>query len=206
MEAIRERDTGRLALLTGAVAAGSIVCLGTFFAVGGPFGTINDVGNAATGVLSGLLAWRLRHHVAGTLGAAAVIAAVVGAGITVVGSGLVISGTTGFMFAGLVSSVGFAGIGAWLVVLNSSRDRVAAWPGRLRAVGAMAGALMAFGIVTLPGIPMRLDDIDTAPGWVWLGMVGWLGTYVVYPAWAIAMGMLETRRASTRLPAGTVTE
>jgi hypothetical protein len=204
----RTRDTGRLALATGLVAVGSAVCLGTYFAVGGPFGTINDVGNAATGVLSGVLAWRMRRQVTGGVGAAAVGAAVVGAVITVAGSSLVVSGTTGFLFAGLVSSVGFAGIGAWLIVLNRSRDQIVAWPGALRTVGVIAGALMAAGIVTMPAIPARYDDMDTAPGWIWIGFVSWFGIYVVYPAWAIAIGRFEIRRAGSTvsLPTGTVPE
>jgi hypothetical protein len=206
MDEARVRDSGRLALATGFVAVGSAICLGTFFAVGGPFGTLNDIGNAATGVLSGWLAWRLRGDVTGRVGQLAVGAAVVGAVVTVVGSSLVVSGTTGFLFAGLVSSVGFAGIGAWLVILNRSRTQLGVWPGTLRAAGVVAGALMAAGILTLPAIPAGYDDMDTAPGWIWIGFVSWLGTYVVYPAWALAMGLLEERRAGARLPVGTVTE
>ena len=60
MNEARHQDTGRLALAIGVAAAGSAVCLATYFAVQGPFGTINDIGNAATGVLSAGLAWRLR--------------------------------------------------------------------------------------------------------------------------------------------------
>ena len=151
----RIRDTGRLAIATGLVAVGSAVCLGTYFAVGGPFGTINDVGNAATGVLSGVLAWRMRRQVSGRVGAAAVGAAVVGAAVTVLGSSLVVSGTTGFMFAGLVSSVGFAGIGAWLIVLNRSRDQVAVWPGALRtARRRRRSADGAWASSRVPGIPL----------------------------------------------------
>ena len=206
MDDSRDRDSGRLALATGLVAAGSAVCLGTYLAVGGPFGTINDIGNAATGVLSGWLAWRLRRDVTGRVGEVAVGTAMVGAAVTVVGSSLVVSGTTGFLFAGLVSSVGFAGIGAWLVVLNRSRAQVAEWPGALRTVGVVAGALMAAGILTLPAIPAGYDDMDTAPGWIWIGFLSWLGIYVVYPAWALAMGILEERRAGAALPVGTVTE
>ena len=202
----RMRDTGRLAVATGLVAAGSAVCLGTYFAIGGPFGTINDVGNAATGVLSGWLAWRMRRRVSSGIGAVAVGAAVVGAAVTVVGSSLVVSGTTGFLFAGLVSSVGFAGIGTWLLVLDRSRDQVVAWPGTVRAIGVVAGALMAVGILTVPAIRLGFDDMETAPGWIWIGFIGWLGVYVVYPAWAITTGILEGRRASAGLPAGTVTE
>lgn len=187
------QDTGRLALAVGLVAAGSAACLGIYFAVGGPFGTINDIGNAAIGVLSGWLAWRM--HRRGRPGAVATGAALVGAAITVVGSALVVSGTTGFLFAALVSSVGFAGIGAWLVAANRSADEAAAWPSRLRALGIAAGGLMAVGLVTLPGIPLRLDDMATAPAWVWIGLTSWLGTYVAYPAWAIWLGIVEGRLA-----------
>lgn len=205
MNDARDRDTGRLALAIGVVAAGSAVCLATYFAVRGPFGTINDLGNATTGVLSGWLAWRLRGLLPGPAGDIAVGAALVGATITVVGSALVVSGTTGFLFAGLVSSVGSAGIGAWLVVMNRSAGVVAAWPRRLRRIGIVAGGLMAVGIVTAPGIPLGLDDMLTAPVWVWIGFLGWLGTYVIYPAWAIWMGTVQTRlvRRAGTVPAGT---
>ena len=188
------RDTGRLALAVGAVAAGSAVSLATYFAVQGPFGTINDVGNAATGILSACLAWRLRRQVPDRVGAVAVSAALVGAAITTIGSALVVSGATGFFYAGLVSSVGFAGIGAWLIVLSRG-DAAAAWPPRLAALGVVAGALMAIGIVAAPGIALGLDDINSAPGWVWIAQLGWLGTFVVYPAWAIWLGITEVRRA-----------
>ena len=190
----RGRDMGQLAIAVGVVAAGSAVCLATFYAVRGPFGTINDIGNAATGVLSGLLAWRLRGQLSGSSGAV-VGSALVGAAIAVVGSALVVSETTGFFLAGLVSGVGFAGIGVWLVALNRSAFAVAAWPARIRALGVAAGVLMAFGVLSVPGIVLRLDDMATAPGWVWLGFVGWFGTFVVYPAWAIWLGVAEARRA-----------
>lgn len=198
----RTRDTGRLALAVGAAAAGSAVCLATYFVVGGPFGTINDIGNAATGMLSGWLAWRLRSHAASRTARIVTGAALIGAAVTVVGSALVVSGTTGFLFAGLVTSVGFAAIGTWLVVTSTGGGEAAAWPRRLRSVGVAAGGLMAVGVVLAPGIPLRLDDMETAPAWVWIGFVSWLGTYVVYPAWAFWMGLAELRRARWPLAAG----
>jgi hypothetical protein len=184
------RDTGRLALAVGVVAGGCAVLLLTFFVVGDPFGTINDIGNAATGVLSAVLAWRLRSYVVGRAGGLAVGAAVVGAAIAVVGSVLVVSEATGFFLAGLVSSVGFAGIGAWLVILN--RSSTVGSP-RLRSLGIVTGALMALGIVMLPGVLMRLDDMETAPPWIWLGQLGWLGIYVAYPTWSIRFGLANLR-------------
>jgi hypothetical protein len=99
-----------VALALGIVTVASLVSLALFFAVGGPFGFANDVGNALIGILSALLAIRLAT--AGAAGMAASGAAVFGAIVTVIGSWLVITETTGFFLAGLVSSVGFALIGA----------------------------------------------------------------------------------------------
>jgi hypothetical protein len=199
MDDVYARSTGRLAIGAGLVAAGTPVCLATYFAFGGPFGTINDIGNAATGLLGAALALRLRRHVSARSGDLAIAAAIAGAAITVVGSALVISGTTGFLLAGLVSSVGFAGIGTWLVVINRSDDPVLAWPGRLRWLGILGGGLMVLGIVALPGVLLRLDDMEAAPAWIWIGFLGWLGIYVAYPAWAIWLGIIETRQTQRSL-------
>src|SRR5262245_5385906 len=106
MDDARVREAGRLAIATRAVAAGSVACLITFLTVVGPFGPITAVGNAATGVLSGMLAWQLRDRIQSRTGKVAVSSAVVGAALAVAGAGLVLSGTTGFFLAGLVSSVG----------------------------------------------------------------------------------------------------
>ena len=194
MDDTRALDTGRLAVAIGLVAAGSAVCITTYLVAGGPFGTINDVGNATTGVLSAALAWRLRGASSGRTDDVGTVLALGGGALTVAGSALVISGATGFMLAGAVSSVGFAGIGAWLIALNRGR-RGLAWSGRTRAIGVAAGALMAVGIALVPAIALRIDDLDTAPGWVWIGFIGWLGIYIVYPLWAFRVGLLETRRA-----------
>ncbi|MFG1627412.1 hypothetical protein [Kribbella sp. NPDC049227] len=202
MNYAEDRDTGRLAVAVGVVAAGSAVLLGTYFVVGGPFGAINDIGNAATGVLSACLAWKLRRHIAGRAGRLAVGAALIGAPITVAGSALVMSETTGFFLAGLVSSLGFAGIGAWLVTFNRSNPQAGAWPRGLRSLGVLAGALMALGVVAVPGILLRLDDMATAPGWIWIAQLGWLGIYLAYPAWAIWFGIVEARQARGPLPPG----
>ena len=200
MDDMEARGTGRLAQAVGVVAAGSAVCLATYYAVQGPFGTINDVANAGAGVLSAWLALRLRRQIPGRVAEIAVGAALVGAAITVVGSTLVMSGRTGFFLAGLVSSVGFAGIGAWLVILNRSPEVMAAWPERLRTLGVAAGALMAIGIFSAPGILLRLDDMSQAPAWAWIGSLGWLGTFVVYPAWALWLGTVLARVADREGP------
>jgi hypothetical protein len=190
------RDSGRLALAVGAVAAGSAVSLATYFAVGGPFGTINDIGNACVGVLSAGLAWRLRRQLSGPAAGVALAGALLGAAVTVAGSALVVSGSTGFFLAGLVSGVGFAGIGGWLIALNRMARPAPASPRRLPMLGVAAGALMALGIVAAPGVLLRIDDMGSAPAWVWIGSMGWLGSYVAYPVWAIRLGIVQARQAS----------
>lgn len=189
-----DRWTVRLAITAGIVTAGCAVSLAIFSVVGGPFGTINDYGNALAGVLAGALAWRLRPTVAGRAGGLALGLAAVGAAITVVGSALVISRTTGFLLAGLVSSLGFAGIGAWLVILNRAAGS-GSQPVGSRSLGILAGALMATGVVMVPAIIAGYDDMSTVPGWVWIGFVGWIGIYVLYPVWAIRLGLSHLRNA-----------
>ncbi len=167
-----------LAIAVGAVAISSALSLALFFAVQGPFGTINDVLNGVLAVLAGALAWSLSGS------AGLVYVAFLGALIAVAGSALVITGTTGFFLAGLVSSAGFALIGAWLLWYSWSSGGVSG----LRWLGVAAGALMVLGIAVLPGIAMRIDDMNKAPAWIWVGFAGWLGIYVALPAWAIWFG------------------
>lgn len=179
-----DRGTGWLAIGIGIVAIATVVILILFFAVGGPFGTINDAGNAGIGILSALLAYRL-SKIAG-MGVAAA-AAIVGAIVTVIGSWLVMTETTGFFLAGLVSSVGFALIGAWLVVLSWSAPVDQLFPGP-QGFGRLAGVAMLFGLVGVPGIVMGIDDMDAVPPWLWAYALGWLGTYVLYPVWSLWVG------------------
>ena len=178
-------------MATGLVAFGAVVSLILFYVIGGPFGAINDVGNALIGILSALLAFASRG-IARTHWLAIGVA-VVGAALTIVGTFLVISETTGFFLAGLWSSVGYAFIGAWLVLLNRSSALANRWPRSLRTAGLLAGAAMLAGVVAVPGILMGVDDFDAVPPWLWIFSVGWLGTYLIYPAWCFWIGRVERR-------------
>jgi hypothetical protein len=66
-----------------------------FFIIGGPFGFLNDLANAAIGVLSAVLAWRSLPAGAPILERLAAAAASVGAVIMIIGSVLIISDITG---------------------------------------------------------------------------------------------------------------
>ncbi len=195
----------RLAIGLGAVGLASVASLALFFVKGEPFGTINDLGNGAVGVASALLALELRRQGRGArfrTTAVATSAATLGAGITVVGSALVISKMTGFLLAGQVSNVGFALIGLWLMALNRSMKGDPRLPKRLSTLGVAAGATMGVGLASAPGIAMGIDNVDTAPGWIWFGMLGWIGTFFLYPAWSIWLGRVLARHQHARVPDG----
>jgi hypothetical protein len=166
-------------IAVGVCAIASALALAIFFVAGGPFGTINDVLNGVLAVLSGYLAWRLSGH------ALLAYVALLGEVIAVIGSVLVISRITGFFFAGMVSSLGFALIGVWLLAYCWSSSPTSP----LRWLGIAAGALMVTGVLLIPGIVLRLDDMNKAPAWIWVGFVSWVGIYIAYPAWAIWSGL-----------------
>ena len=109
----------------------------------------------------------------------------VGAAIAVVGSWLVISGTTGFQLAAFVSSVGFALIGAWLVASIAAGPLGTVLSPLQVRVGLAAGGLMLVGILGIAGVAMGIDSAAATPWWLWLYGIGWVGTYVVYPAWCL---------------------
>jgi hypothetical protein len=184
------RSTGALAIAIGVIGFASLASLGLFFAVGAPFGAINDWSIGVVGLLTALLVitvWRGASAL-GSTGPISTAAGVLGSLIVVLGSAFVISQTTGFFLAGLVESLGFALVGAWLVALNRSMASARVWPGGLTRLGIVAGVIMAIGVAVLPGIAMRLDDMATAPPWIWVGFVGWLGIFLLYPTWCLRLG------------------
>jgi hypothetical protein len=196
-----DRITGGIAVLVGAVALISVASLAAFFAVGGPFGAINDWTIGVFGFLTGLLAVALGRPDGTTRTPPGIVSigfAVIGAAIVVVGSSLVISDTTGFLLAGLVESLGFALIGVWLIVFNRSIEGETRWPRRLPGLGIVAGLVMAIGFVVVPGIATGLDDMDSAPPWVWLGFLGWVGIFFLYPVWSIWLGIGNGKGSSRR--------
>ena len=110
------RTVAALALALGVVLLFSLVTLVLFFAVGGPFGALNDWSIGASGVLAAAFVLAIRASGLGDASVSGVIlpvVAVAGGVLVVVGAWLVISDTTGFLLAGLVESFGFALFGLW---------------------------------------------------------------------------------------------
>src|SRR5437867_3669924 len=123
--------TAWLAIATGAVQLIGFVSLLVFFAIGGPFGTINDAAIALTGLLSAALAWQLFGIFAGqpaVAGRLALALAGFGALIVVAGSALIIFDITGFVLAGFYCELGNALIGLWLLALCFAAQGGAGWP------------------------------------------------------------------------------
>lgn len=192
------RTVAAVALALGIVLLFSLVTLALFFAGGGPFGALNDWSIGASGVLAAAFVLAIRAGGLGDTSVSGVIlpaTAVVGAVVVVVGAWLVISDTTGFLLAGLVESFGFALFGCWLIALSRSMATIGQWPRPLPTLGYATGILLIVGLIVAPGIVMGLDDMDTAPWWVWVGFVGWLGIFVLLPIWSIWLG-IAARRAS----------
>lgn len=193
------RAWGRVRLAALAVAGVDLLAVGSiavFFAVGGPFGAVNDVANGAVGVLSVLLARELsRVARSGPLDLLLVGLAGVGGAISVTGTYLVLTESTGWYLAGLVSGVGNALIGAWLLGSSLRARRAVAGTGvaaaehslALRRLGTAAGGLMLLGLAGLPAAVGRVDDRESASWLVNVGSLGWLGTYALYPAWCIRL-------------------
>ena len=111
---------------------------------------------------------------------------VLGAAVMVYGSYLILSDSTGWFLAGVVSAVGGGLLGVWLVVLN--RPLAGAPPAVVRTMrlGLVAGGLMAVGLLGIGGWVSGVDDWTAAPWYVQVGLLGWIGTYAVYPAWCLS--------------------
>ncbi|HEU4331764.1 MAG TPA: hypothetical protein VFR40_11655, partial [Lapillicoccus sp.] len=156
-----------------------------------PFGTLNDLANALIGILSAVLAVQTAR-----LGvpAPAVAAAGLGGAVMVVGSWLVITGQTGWVLAGLVSAVGAAAIGGWLVVLNLVARRAGTLPTRITRLGLVSGAVMTLGVLTVPDIVARADSWEDLHWYGVVGFLGWIGLYVGYPVWSALLARAAGQR------------
>jgi len=183
--------TGWVAIATGVSAILAIIFLILMATVNMLFGPINDVFNGMIGVLSVVLAWMLyaEHHAKSPLLSQVAFAlALVGAILTVVGSVLVIFKFTGFVLAGLYTSVGNALIGLWLVAFCYSMRRGNELPGNLLTFGLVDGVFLAMGLVCILGIFAGVDSMESLPWYLYLGYFGFLGIYIMYPIWTIWLG------------------
>lgn len=183
--------TGWIAIATGVSAILAAIFLILLYTVNESFGEVNDGFNAVIGILSAVLAWMLyaEHHAKSPLMSQIALAlAVAGAIFTIIGSTLIIFGFTGFVLAGLYSAMGNALIGLWLAAFCYSLRRGDALAHNLVIFGIVAGALMAIGLLGVPGIFAGIDSMESMPWYLYVAFLGWLGTYLLYPIWTIWLG------------------
>jgi hypothetical protein len=187
---------GWVAMMTGIVGLLASIFLILFFAVGQPFGTLNDAFIGLAGASSVVLAWMLHSHYRAQsplLSWAALLVVAIGAFVVAVGSVLVIFRITGYFLSGLYMATGNALIGLWLLGLNYAVWRSDPWPHGLVLLGVVTGVLMALGLVTIPGILKGIDGWESAPWYIsYVGLVGGLGWLVLYPVWCILLGRVFT--------------
>jgi hypothetical protein len=181
----------RVAMAVAIVDLLAVVCLILLFVVGGPFGLINDVANAVVGVLSAVLAWLSPAIRSPGWRRLALAAAVVGAIVMTIGSVLVIFDITGYYLAGLVSAVGAALIGCWLLIANRLPPYAGELPPGVRVTGLAAGIVMLVGLLAIPGVLARVDDQNASPWYVVVAQLSWLGTYVLYPIWCFRLARTQ---------------
>ena len=181
----------RVAMAVATIDLLGVVCLAVFFAVGDPFGLINDVANAVVGVLSGVLAWLSPAIRPPAWQRLAVAAAGVGAIVMVIGSVLVIFDITGYYLAGLVSAVGAALIGCWVLIANRFPPYAGELPRGVRVTGLAAGVVMLVGLLAVPGVLARVDDQNASPWYVVAAQLSWLGTYLLYPIWCFRLARTQ---------------
>lgn len=194
MSTFSSSSIGRIAIAIAVVELIGLVFITLFYSIGGLFGPLNDLCVGLGGILSGGLAWMLypmhRSH-APRLSRFTLGAALIGACIAPVGSGLVILRVTGWFFAGLVTTFGYSLIGLWLLALSYSALRWRAFPRRLAQLGIIAGAITAIGLLASPGILVGTDAINSAQWFVLASMfLGGLGWAILYTIWCMWLGRL----------------
>lgn len=185
---------GWTAIATGTVGLLGLAFIVLFFTVGQPFGTLNDICNGLTAILSVVLVWMLYprlHAQSPLLGQVTFAIAVLGAILAVVGSYLAISGVKGWYLAGLYTAAGYAMIGLWLLGLTCRALQDHSLPQGLVIFGLITGVILALGLVAIPGMFRGTDshtyELTVFNGIWWTSSLGYL---TIYPAWCIALARL----------------
>jgi hypothetical protein len=181
-----------VAIATGIVGLLGLAFIILFFTVGQPFGTLNDICIGLTALLSVVLVWMLYpgHHAQfPLLSKVALVIAMFGALLVMVGSALAISGVKGWFLSGLYMAAGNAMIGLWLLALSYSALRGGLYPHSLVVFGLISGVILALGLVTIPGIFRGIDTQEyelSIFNYIW--WVSSLGYLALYPTWCILLG------------------
>jgi len=183
---------GWVAIATGISGLLGLVFIALFFTIGQPFGTLNDIFIGLTAILSVVLVVMLYpglHAQSPILSQIALVVAILGALVVVIGSALAIFGVTGWYLSGLYMAAGNALIGLWLLAMSYIALRGMHLPNGLVILGLISGVILALGLVTIPGILRGIDikeyAVTTVNAIWWTSALGWLA---LYPIWSVVLG------------------
>ena len=183
---------GWTGIAVGVIAILAVVFLTLMATVNSSFGKVNDVFNSLIGISSVILAWMLfaEHQVRSPLMSQVGLAlAVLGMVFTIIGSILIIYSYTDFVLAGWYTGIGNALIGLWLAAICYTLLSGDVLPRSLIIFGIVAGAFMAVGLIGIFGILAGIDNMKM-PWYLYIAFFGYLGTYILYPIWAIRLGLI----------------
>ena len=183
---------GWTGIAVGVIAILAVVFLTLMATVNSSFGKVNDVFNSLIGISSVILAWMLfaEHQVRSPLMSRVGLAlAVLGMVFTIIGSILIIYSYTDFVLAGWYTGIGNALIGLWLAAICYTLLSGDVLPRSLIIFGIVAGAFMAVGLIGIFGILAGIDNMKM-PWYLYIAFFGYLGTYILYPIWAIRLGLI----------------
>jgi len=182
---------GWTGIAVGVIAILAVVFLTLMATVNSSFGKVNDVFNSLIGISSVILAWMLfaeyqvRSPLMSRIGLAL---AVLGMVFTIIGSILIIYSYTDFVLAGWYTGIGNALIGLWLAAICYTLLSGDVLPRSLIIFGIVTGAFMAVGLIGIFGILAGIDNMKM-PWYLYISFFGYLGTYILYPIWAIRLGL-----------------
>lgn len=188
---ISSSTIGWVAISTGASAILAVIFLALMYTVKQSLGFVNDIFNSLIGILSAILAFILYaefHAKSPVLSQITLGLAVIGAIATIVGTILSVARVADFVMAGWYTGIGNALVGLWLIsfclnVLGS--DSI---PHNLAVFGVVAGAFMLLGLIGILGIVTKIDKMESMPKYLYIAFFCYLGTYILYPIWAILLG------------------
>lgn len=188
---ISSAGIGWSAIATGAAAILAVIFLALMYAGKPAFGRLNDVFNSLIGIFSVVLAYMLYVEFpakAPVLSQIPLRLVALGAIFTLIGSFLVMSGSTGFVLAGWYTGIGNALIGLWLSLFCLTMQGGEQLPYSLVRFGIITGGFMVFGLIGIFGIVAKADSLESMPKYLYVAFFSYLGTYILYPIWAILLG------------------
>jgi hypothetical protein len=197
MRGSMSRRTGWLMLLVGVLGLLAVAALLMFF-IGLSqdlsslrfMGALNDALNAATSILSAVLACflhpRLRKQ-APHLSLPLLIAVWIGAGAHSYGSWLIMTDRSGVELSSYYYFAGNGLIGIWLWVLNRVSRCEAGWPSGITRHGLFTGGFLMIGLLGIYGILLQRDGDDFSP-LVMVAGISFIGMGILYPIWCLQLG------------------